>query len=234
MGKESKKEAPKIKITENGPYLVSGGIPLSKEVIVTDNEGTPEKWKETKKFDSQENYALCRCGKSKNKPFCDGTHVSAKFNGQETADVNEKYADNAEIISGHDLILQDNAKLCIGAGFCHRGEGTWDLTEKSNIPECRKLAIEEACNCPSGRLVVLDKKTKKPIETLFKPSISLTEHPNNTVSGPLWVKGNISIESSSGKQYEKRNRVTLCRCGKSGNKPFCDGTHIDINFKDNK
>jgi CDGSH-type Zn-finger protein len=46
------------------------------------------------------------------------------------------------------------------------------------------------------------------------------------------VKGGVPVESADGTVYEVRNRVTLCRCGKSTNKPFCDGTHIDVNFKD--
>ncbi len=73
----------KIKITKNGPYLISGNVPLSQEVIVTDKEGTPEKWKEEKKIKSGESYALCRCGKSKNKPFCDGTHIDINFKDTE-------------------------------------------------------------------------------------------------------------------------------------------------------
>ncbi len=227
-----KNEEPKIKVSKNGPYLVSGSVPLSREAIITDKEGVPEKWKEEKKFEAKENYTLCRCGNSKNKPFCDGSHIKTKFDGTETADINEKYLDNIEITNSPDLILQDNEKICIGAGFCDRNDGTWELTRKSGSKECRDLAIEQACDCPSGRLVAIDKKTKKPIETLFKPSIALIEHPNHTVSGPLWVRGCIPIESYEGKQYEKRNRVTLCRCGKSSNKPFCDGTHIDVRFKD--
>jgi CDGSH-type Zn-finger protein len=229
-----KKEGPRIKVSKNGPYLISGKIPLSKQLIVADNEGNPEKWKEEKKFGVQECYALCRCGNSKNKPFCDGSHVKFKFNGKETADTNEKYADNADLTQGPELILQDNEKLCSGAGFCHRKGGTWDLTEKSDIKKCKDEAIRQACNCPSGRLVAIDKKTKKPFETVFKPSITLIEHPDNSVSGPLGVRGNIPIESCEGKEYEKRNRVTLCRCGNSKNKPFCDGTHIEIGFKDNQ
>ena len=44
--------------------------------------------------------------------------------------------------------------------------------------------------------------------------------------GPLWVRGGIPVMSADGKPYAIRNRVTLCRCGKSGNKPFCDGSRI--------
>ena len=39
------------------------------------------------------------------------------------------------------------------------------------------------------------------------------------------------IEGADGEAYEARNRVTLCRCGASNNKPFCDGKHVEINFK---
>lgn len=50
--------------------------------------------------------------------------------------------------------------------------------------------------------------------------------------GPLWVRGGIPVESSDGATYEVRNRVTLCRCGRSSNKPFCDGTHKGVGFRD--
>jgi CDGSH-type Zn-finger protein len=49
--------------------------------------------------------------------------------------------------------------------------------------------------------------------------------------GPLFVSGGIEIERTSGELLETRNRVTLCRCGQSGNKPLCDGTHFEIDFK---
>jgi CDGSH-type Zn-finger protein len=46
------------------------------------------------------------------------------------------------------------------------------------------------------------------------------------------VKGGVAVESADGEAYEARNRVTLCRCGRSNNKPFCDGTHVDVRFND--
>jgi CDGSH-type Zn-finger protein len=51
-------------------------------------------------------------------------------------------------------------------------------------------------------------------------------------NGPLWVRGGVSVEAADGFEYEVRNRVTLCRCGQSNNKPFCDGSHWDVGFKD--
>jgi CDGSH-type Zn-finger protein len=128
--------------------------------------------------------------------------------------------------------LTDAIPLCALARFCDLASGTWKLTEDSADPKCRKLAIQTACNCPSGRLVVWDKKTKKPIEPKLAKSISLIEDPSAGVSGPIWVKGGVQLVSCDGTKYEIRNRMTLCRCGKSDNKPFCDGSHIDAGFND--
>jgi CDGSH-type Zn-finger protein len=222
----------KIKISKDGPYIVSGKIPLDKEIIIRDDAGFSVEYEKGKKYESAEGYALCRCGCSKNHPFCDGSHVSSKFDGNETAS-RKKYLEEAHKIKGPELDLTDKEDLCFGAGFCHNKKGDiWNLVRQSNIKEAKDLAIVEACNCPSGRLVVWDKKTEKPIESKFPQSISLIEEPDKRVSGPIWVKGYIDIESSDGKLYEKRNSVTLCRCGKSDNKPFCDGNHIPAGFSD--
>ena len=182
-------------------------------------------------YSIQESYALCRCGQSKTKPYCDGTHAKIGFDGTETAS-KKKYLEQAEKISGPDLILTDAQAFCSTARFCYRAGGVWKLTRESNKPELKEIAIQETCNCPSGRLVAWDKKTGKPIELKFAPSISLIEDPQEKVSGPIWIKGRVPLESSDGTKYEKRNCMTLCRCGKSDNKPFCDGTHIAIKFKD--
>ena len=64
------------------------------------------------------------------------------------------------------------------------------------------------------------------------PSIGIVEDPPLKCSDPLWACGEIIIESHDGTHYEKRNRVTLCRCGASSNKPFCDGSHASIKFND--
>ena len=72
----------KVTITKNGPYLVSGNLPMSKTISVVGSEEEPEEWKQGKKYPEQENYALCRCGRSQNKPYCDGTHVKTGFEGK--------------------------------------------------------------------------------------------------------------------------------------------------------
>ena len=94
------------------------------------------------------------------------------------------------------------------------------------------MVIRDACDCPSGRLVARDKASGEPIEPDLEPSISVVEIPSAKQSGPLWVKGGIPIESAAGWRYEVRNRVTLCRCGRSRNMPFCDGMHAVYGFND--
>jgi len=215
----------KITVSKNGPYIVTGSVPLRTMEICNDAEGNCRTWKTVHEFPLQEQYALCRCGHSKNKPFCDGTHAKIHFDGTETAG-NEAYLRHPDSIEGEELRLEDVGNLCVHARFCMRAGGIWNLTRNSGIPEARDTAIEEACNCPSGRLVVRDRKSGRAIEPELEKSIVLIEYPARHEHGPLWVRGGIPVVSADGKSYEVRNRVTLCRCGKSGNKPFCDGSHI--------
>lgn len=227
----SMKNNKKVVITKNGPYLVSGNLPLAKEIAVVGKSGEPEKWEKGQKYPQKENYALCRCGQSKNKPYCDGTHAKIGFDGTETAS-GEKYLDQAEKYSGPELELTDAKNFCSSARFCHLSGGTWNNVENSDNSKAKQNAIKSAGNCPSGRLIVYDKKTNQPIEPKFEESVGLTEDPQAGASGPVWLKGRIELESADGKKYETRNRMTLCRCGKSQNKPFCDGSHIEAGFND--
>jgi hypothetical protein len=85
-------------------------------------------------------------------------------------------------------------------------------------------------NCPSGRLVAVDKATGEDIEPQLEQSISIITDAENADYGSVaavFVKGGIEVEDENGEPYEVRNRVTLCRCGKSKNKPFCDSSHYD-------
>jgi CDGSH-type Zn-finger protein len=218
------KNVAKIKVSKNGPYIVSGGIPIQKQIIIADSDGTAIEWQSGTKYSPQEKYALCRCGQSKNKPFCDGTHVKVGFDGTENAG-KEAYLNHPKEIDGPALKLADIEDLCASARFCHRAGGIWNLVPASSDPEKKRVAIEETCDCPSGRLVVLDKQARKIVEPNFAKSIGLVEDPAMGVSGPIWVRGKVPVESADGKTYRVRNRVTLCRCGKSKNKPFCDSSH---------
>lgn len=193
-------------------------------IIKCDAQGTPIEWVQGKKLQIPENYSLCRCGHSNDKPFCDGTHLEVNFEGTETSN-REPYEKIAKEIDGPTLKLKDAEILCASARFCHRGGDIWQVILRSDDPKAKKNAIENACDCPSGRLVVIDKKTGKTIEPSLEKSIGLIEDPGVGVDGPLWVRGGIPVYSDDGKLYEVRKRVTLCRCGKSSNKPFCDSSH---------
>lgn len=225
-------EKRKVKVTKNGPYLVTGDLPLAKEIIVPDENGDSVAYKKGEKYQHGSEYLLCRCGKSKNKPFCDKSHLKVGFDGKETASL-EKFSDRCKTIKGPNLDLDDLTELCALARFCHNKKSdVWNNTEDSSNPQSKKEAIRQACLCPSGRLVARDKLTGEPMEPGFKKEIGLIEDPQKHVSGPVWVKGKIEVESSDGQKYEVRNRVALCRCGKSKNKPFCDGCHIKEKFND--
>ena len=225
--KDPKTEKPsvncKIIVSKNGPYFVLGKVPITKATIVCEPDGTSVEWRAGTEYPLQEKCSLCRCGQSNNKPYCDGTHVKVGFDGTEAAG-EEEYLDKPKQIDGPTVKLADFEILCASARFCHRAGGIWNLVPKSDAPEAKRSAIEEACDCPSGRLVVTDKATKV-TEGKFEKSIGLIEDPWAGVSGPIWVRGGIPVESADGKPYKVRNRVTLCRCGKSTNKPFCDSSH---------
>jgi len=220
-----------IVIGKDGPYLVYGGVPLHILEIVNNQEGMSWEWKEGKTFENGSEYALCRCGKSGNMPFCDSSHSSTGFDGEETAS-RAPYSRQAEHFDGPSLVLSDVQQLCAFARFCDPGGKIWGLIEETDNPEARSLVIREAMNCPAGRLVIHDKKTRQEIERPLEPSIGIVEDTPLGCSGPLWVKGGIRIESADGKLYETRNRVTLCRCGVSDNKPFCNGSHASMKFND--
>jgi CDGSH-type Zn-finger protein len=107
----------KVVVSKNGPYLVTGNVPLAKQTIVSDAEGGSQAWKESDPFPPQASYALCRCGHSKNKPFCDGTHNKIKFDGTETAS-RASYREQAQLMEGPELALTDAESLCAFARFC--------------------------------------------------------------------------------------------------------------------
>jgi len=222
------KTAYKIKITENGPYIVTGNIPLHEKIIV--KKGRGYEYKDGREFPQAEEYHLCRCGKSKNPPFCDGAHIANNFVGTEKAS-RAKYEDRADLIEGPGIDLLDDDR-CAFARFCHSDKGkTWTLLENSDDPESREKMIQTASDCPTGRLTAID-KAGNTIEPVYEPSIDIIQDPEEGVSGGIFVKGNIPIEAADGELYEIRNRITLCRCGKSYNKPFCDAMHVTVEFSD--
>lgn len=216
----------RIKILKNGPYIVTGNIPLSEKTIVPKGKGYILERKG--EFEAKEIYSLCRCGESKNAPYCDNSHQN--FEGQETAE-RSKFEDRADRCEGQEIDMLDDHR-CALARFCHRDTGSaWQLVKKSDDPDLKEEAIKAAVECPAGRLVVVDKEGNQ-IEPEYSQEIEVLQDPEKDCSGPLAIKGKIEVESADGHIYEVRNRLTLCRCGRSKNKPFCDGRHIIGKFKD--
>ncbi|MCI4328550.1 MAG: CDGSH iron-sulfur domain-containing protein [Thermoplasmata archaeon] len=221
----------KIVVTKNGPYLVTGNVPLRLMTIRPNAAGESWDWEEGRVLPAGRQYELCRCGQSKTKPFCDRSHERVRFDGTETAS-RRPFARQAGVLEGPTLVLQDAENLCAFARFCDPAGKIWALVPQSADPNARALAIREAMACPSGRLVVRDKATGQEMEPNLPPSIGIVEDTALQCSGPLWVRGGVQIESEGGAAYEVRNRVTLCRCGASNNKPFCNGSHANVPFRD--
>ncbi|MPM64370.1 hypothetical protein SDC9_111256 [bioreactor metagenome] len=219
-----------IKITKNGPYVVSGGVPLSEKLII---RGPRQyEFKEGRPLPQSERYALCRCGNSKTPPFCDGAHAACGFCGEETAD-RTPYLERAEYMQGPGLDLLDDGR-CAFARFCHRGLSTaWKLTEQSHSRDNQAEAILAASDCPAGRLTAVDKEGRL-LEPDHPPSIEILQDPEKQVSGGIFVRGGIPLEGADGTRYELRNRMVLCRCGGSRNKPFCDARHVSLGFLDRR
>ena len=224
-------DAPRIVIQKNGPYEVYGGIPLHIQTIVANEEGRSWEWGNGEIFKTSKSYWLCRCGQSSHKPFCDDSHLKYGFDGTETAG-HIPYDALAKQFDGPTLVMGDVGSLCANARFCSATGKIQNLISKTGDPDVREEVIREVKNCPAGRLTLVDKITGQKIEQSLQPSIGIVEDVPKSCSGPLWVQGGVPIESSDGEQYEIRNRVTLCRCGASKNKPFCDSTHNRINFND--
>ncbi len=226
----SQETAMQIAVAVNGPYRVTGSVPLTRQTIATNDAGESWEWAEGEAFPAKEQYSLCRCGASGKAPYCDGTHAKIGFDGTETAS-REPFAAQSKTLAGPTLVLEDARPLCAGARYCDAVKDTWDSVPEDG-PEARARVIHQVTRCPSGRLVVRDAATGEVFEPTLAPSIGVVEDPAEKCSGPLWVQGGIQVQSSDGSTYEVRNRVTLCRCGKSGNKPFCDGSHIEVKYQD--
>jgi CDGSH-type Zn-finger protein len=223
--------AASISVTPNGPYIVTGTVPLSVETIGVNEKGESWEYLPGRTFEVRRVYALCRCGESANKPFCDGTHGTIAFDGTETASF-EPFAEHAERVPGPSMELAEAPELCAFARFCDGSGSIWKLIGETDSEPVRELVKHQETHCPSGRLVVSENATGAAIEPAYDPAIVLLEDPQKECSGPIAVRGGIRLTSSQGTAYETRNRMTLCRCGKSANKPFCDGTHADVAFED--
>lgn len=213
-----------ITVREDGPYVITGGVPLTKKSIVYSELHEPLTWLKTETLDSEQTYKLCRCGASSRKPFCDGTHRHIGFNGREHPPTMPTKKRQQRINGDHVTVTDDQA-LCMHAGFCgNRIEKVWDMVPRSGDTRVRFSMIQMIERCPSGRLGYELEGTT--VEPDLPHAIAVVK------DGPYWVTGHVPVTLSDGRTLEVRNRVTLCRCGQSSRKPLCDGTHVAAKFKD--
>ena len=201
-----------IEPKENGPCLVKnlGSLTNSKGVDIL-----PDK----------EVIALCRCGKSNNKPFCDGTHNKIGFSSTTDNPNVGKWQDYV----GKHITIHDNRRLCAHAGKCTDGlASVWRMGEQPWIDpdgadvEAIIAVIEQ---CPSGAL-------SYSIDGKHADAGAVADGVVVSMNGPYHVTGAITLNDRSRDTDDIPSRYALCRCGASKNKPFCDGSHWDIKFKD--
>ena len=221
---------PKILPLPNGPYYLINDMEPKVVENLKNFKGEP--------LSTTVGIALCRCGKSNRKPFCDGTHSIIGFSSQ-NVNLNENDTNKLTIKNkrrdyvGKEITIHDNRKICSHAKECVNnlpsvfklGSKPWIDSDGSKMQDI----INTVRKCPSGALSYsIDgieyrdpKQQRDPILTVLK-------------NGPYYITGGIDLigENIEFGEGASKEHYTLCRCGASENKPFCDGTHRTINFKD--
>ena len=214
---------PSIILATNGPlYLVNSQLPERVENLQN------SRGEAIFKISS---IALCRCGGSNNKPFCDGTHSALGFSSENKSPPQTK--DRRKDYVGKNITVHDNRRICSHSAECLRNlESVFRLGERPWInPDgaTTESIVETVGKCPSGALSYSvdgiehrDPESRKPMVTVEK-------------NGPYRVEGGVELVGvGSWGEGASREHYMLCRCGASNNKPFCDGTHLQIKFKDHK
>ncbi|HMD72323.1 MAG TPA: ferritin-like domain-containing protein [Steroidobacteraceae bacterium] len=133
-------------------------------------------------------------------------------------------AGGVEIVEGGKATLQFETKRCIHARFCVTGapsvflanvQGPWIHPDTIDVERLAAVAEE----CPSGA-IRLRRKDGRPDEAA--PPVNLA---SIRESGPYSLRGQLRLDG-----VDIGYRATLCRCGASKNKPFCDSSHHEVNF----
>lgn len=222
----------RIAIADGGPVMVWGMPRLVQKFIVPNQRGEVWWLQEGLEFEmATQPVALCRCGESRKKPYCDGAHVKADWDPTLTAP-ETGMLQGAEVIEGPVMSLTDNQRYCAFARFCDAGMRVWNEVGESDRPEHREMTVREADHCIAGRLSAWDNATGEPHEPELEPELGLVEDPKIHASSGIFVSGGIPVSRADGFTYEVRNRAMMCRCGQSSNKPWCDGTHASFHWND--
>jgi CDGSH-type Zn-finger protein len=202
---------PTIECKPDGPYLVKGLENLR------GSQGA--------RIEPKPVMALCRCGGSASKPFCDGTHTKNGFSGDRLADSS---ADKRDSYAAERITIHDNRSICAHAGHCTDGLAAVFKYKSEPWIDPAGGAVEAIVatihRCPSGALSY----TRDGVaggDPQREPSITATQ------DGPYAVVGGARLLDQPLAQGASTEHYTLCRCGASKNKPFCDGTHWSIGFK---
>lgn len=217
----------KVVVQPDGPYLIYGDVPLTRKSQVVSEHGEPMTWRKDATLEGGKTYALCRCGASSNKPFCDGTHTKIDFDGSETADTRQT-AERQVVFEGKGIIVKRDYSLCMDSGFCgNRFANIEKLMAETEDSVVRAQIIAMVERCPSGSYTYIMTADEADIEPDLPEQVAVTAEitDDGPIAGPLWVTGDIPVERADGQPFETRNRVTLCRCGQSKRKPLCDGAH---------
>lgn len=217
MDYPEKSEKIQFKPLPDGPYLLvseSGDDDLLRN---SKGEVIPAKTRTT----------LCRCGTSSNKPFCDGTHKKIGFSGEKEVDGS---LDQRISYKGKAITIHDNRGICAHSGFCTDGlplvfnmdREPWIDPDGAEAEEI----IETIRKCPSGALgYSVDGIEHRDLDR--EPGITVSRN------GPYRLVGWIEVEGEEPRAKEvSREHCAACRCGASKNKPFCDGSHWYLGFKD--
>ena len=140
----------RIKVQPNGPYLVSGAVPVTRRTIVASDEEAPCGRGPAAELGARNVVALCRCGGSSNKPFCDGTHAVKNFDGTETAPTST-YDERAKSYEGTGVVVRDDRAICEHAGFCgNRLTDVWKMVGGTEDPAVSSQMMAMIDNCPSA------------------------------------------------------------------------------------
>ena len=203
---------PKITAVTNGP-LIAEDVP---DFIMPDGTKTHPKDK----------LFLCRCGASKNKPFCDGSHKEAGFDGSPGAEYAESH-DRIYSYEGKEVTVHFSKLLCSHAGECGKRarnifnvkERPWVKPDEGALDEVKEVVA----NCPSGALRL---ELKDGPEAITNENVEIRVEAN----GPYWLR-NIDMPADYWADGQSEKKYVLCRCGMSKNKPFCDGTHYEDGWR---